>query len=1011
MPRGAHEQTINTALGEVLEEFGRDWIVDSELIGRTFEDGGRPDLLILKPEGWPIVIEAEVGNHRQAEIEAQARLGRRLIPFAGSVDTVVALVYPPEIRIHTRQAALRRALQTAVFEYALFSSGVNGESIRVPVSGWLSGDLTSLALLVHRSGVPGWRIENLADTLENGVTRAEGTLSISHPTGSPVGLQIASILGQIDDEAGQTRKMAMTVIVNALIFHDALAQAGILVVDPLDAERSVRLPTEFRQNENFLPTSLRDEWQRILAVNYWPIFHTAGAILLALPTRTAVAVLNCLWETAESLVAGGVTRSHDLTGVIFQRLIADRKFLATFYTRPAAAALLAGLALPTTHPIRGNDWGNFESLARTRIGDFACGTGTLLSTAYQRLSRLHEVHQGNPRMLHPVMMRRGLVGLDVLNVAVHLTAAMLAGSHPDTPFEGECLLTMPYGRHAFGVCVGSLDLLSQQVLFGVIEAAAHTAGGRGAEEARDILTRVGHEHFDLVIMNPPFTRHGAREGDRTQVHNLAFAAFETTEEDQDLMASHLQGLAAGGCAHGHAGMASYFVELADRKLSPSGTLALVLPLTSMSGVSWEGVRNLIRSTYSSLIVVTISERASHTRSFSADTGMAECLLIAQKSRPTGGNENRAVFVVLTGQPMTALEGELIAEAISSVLVLGNVRGLEDGPFGGTPISIGTTPIGQVIDCNLPAEGAWQIVGISDISLAQSAYQLHEGWLWIEGMSDANIVHVPVATIGDVANRVGPHDLDITGAEIKGDGLPQGPFDRIDGDLPGAAYPCLWNHDSRRERSLTVLPDSHCQIRQVAGRVPQELRDRAEARWATASRAHYNRDLRFNSQSIIVAITEQPTIGGRAWPTVVFDNDDHAFTFSLWSNSTLGLLCHWWMSNKSQEGRGTTTPTSIPLLPTLDIRRLSAMQHRTARDAFTALTQERFLPFDQIDEDSARATLDQRLLVDILGLPSSLCVAGGPMDLLRRKLAAEPQIHADKRSRLVFTANGERNVPR
>ena len=36
--------------------------------------------------------------------------------------------------------------------------------------------------------------------------------------------------------------------------------------------------------------------------------------------------------------------AHDLTGRIFQRLIADRKYLATFYTLPASAALLARLA-------------------------------------------------------------------------------------------------------------------------------------------------------------------------------------------------------------------------------------------------------------------------------------------------------------------------------------------------------------------------------------------------------------------------------------------------------------------------------------------------------------------------------------------------------------------------------------------------------------------------------------------------------------------------------------------
>ena len=38
-------------------------------------------------------------------------------------------------------------------------------------------------------------------------------------------------------------------------------------------------------------------------------------------------------------------RSHDLTGSVFQRLIVDRKFLAAYYTTPAAAAMLIGLAI------------------------------------------------------------------------------------------------------------------------------------------------------------------------------------------------------------------------------------------------------------------------------------------------------------------------------------------------------------------------------------------------------------------------------------------------------------------------------------------------------------------------------------------------------------------------------------------------------------------------------------------------------------------------------------------
>src|SRR5262245_40584164 len=100
MPRGSHEQTVNTAVGEILEELGRGWTVESELIGQTFEDGGRPDILITKPEGWPLVIEGEVGNHHQAEIEARNRLGKRLTTSAATVDTAVALVYPSHIRRH-----------------------------------------------------------------------------------------------------------------------------------------------------------------------------------------------------------------------------------------------------------------------------------------------------------------------------------------------------------------------------------------------------------------------------------------------------------------------------------------------------------------------------------------------------------------------------------------------------------------------------------------------------------------------------------------------------------------------------------------------------------------------------------------------------------------------------------------------------------------------------------------------------------------------------------------------
>ena len=389
--------------------------------------------------------------------------------------------------------------------------------------------------------------------------------------------------------------------------------------------------------------------------------------------------------------------------------------------------------------------------------------------------------------------------------------------------------------------------------------------------------------------------------------------------------------------------------------------------------------------------------------------MAECLVVAKKARPSG-RERRAIFVVLNNQPQDTLQGEQIAQEVSRAIALGNIRQLEDGPLGGTRILIGNTLQGEALSCPVPVSGAWQMVGIKDITLAQSAYQMTHGRFWVEGMSARDSIEIPIASIGDVSTRIGPHHLDISGAQVKGDGLPQGPFEVISGLPNGAAYPCLWNHRTADERKLVVVPDSHCRIRDIGGLIPDDLQDRAQARWETAARLHYNLDLQFNSQSLVASMTERPSIGGRAWPTIILADDVHEYAFSLWANSTLGLLCRWWMSNKTQAGRGTSTVTSIPGFSTLDVRLLSDAQHRAARDAFEEIADERLLPFDQINEDPVRAELDRRLLVDVLGLSPQLCALGGPMERLRTKLAAEPQIHSDKRTRVVFTDEGETTAP-
>ena len=712
-------------------------------------------------------------------------------------------------------------------------------------------------------------------------------------------------------------------------------------------------------------------------------------------------ILDRLWETAEELVTGGVTRSHDLTGIVFQRLIADRKFLATFYTRPASAALLAGLALPADKAPGGADWGDADTLAAMQIGDFACGTGTLLSAAYQRVSLLHELHGGDPEALHAPMMEYGLAGLDVLNSAVHLTATMLASTHPRVPFGGECLLVMPYGGREHGIAIGSLDLLAAHVEPGLIhQAVATTAGGRSPSEVTDLVNRVGHGQFDVVIMNPPFSRPTNHEGVHESIPIPSFAAFDTSREEQKQMSAQLSNLSGDtGLGHGNAGLASYFVDLAVRKLNDRGVLAIVLPLSAASGTSWAAVRSKIEEMADQMIVVSVSGAGSYDAAFSADTGIAEILLIVHRKISSARSvQPRSLFVSLRSRPDTIDVADATMRVLTDLIYHKYINRLNAEMSGGTPVRVGDDIIGEIIDASDTNGRQWYPVGILDGTLAQLAHQMSVGSIAQSSSRFGLLSHLGMSTIGEQA-EIGPVHRDITGKNP--DGSPRGPFDRI---MPPAStvptYPMLSSHTAKLERQLTIQIDSEGRVRTSEGRT-EEMMLRAEEIWGTATRAHYNADLQFNSQSIIMAMTKNAAIGGTAWPSIILTDSQQEYLLSLWCNSSLGLLCHWWVANKSQSGRGRLSVTGIPHVPALNLDAITPAQHATAKRVFEELSFERFLPFDQIDEDPARAELDRRLLVEVLGLPEELCEPGGAMELLRRKLAAEPQIHGGKKTRIIF----------
>ena len=287
------------------------------------------------------------------------------------------------------------------------------------------------------------------------------------------------------------------------------------------------------------------------------------------------------------------------------------------------------------------DWSDAGAIGKLRVGDFACGTGALLSAVYEQIATRHERDGGDLEALHPVMMEEVLYGCDVMPSAIHITGSTLSGAQPTVGFGKTRLYTLAYGRQEDGaVRIGSLELLqssSTMTLFNTSDPALRT-GSVGEETAAQVIVDVPDEGFDLVIMNPPFTSNTAKEASHIGTFAPAFAAFNSRDVDQRDMSKRMGTLKKDTCYHGHAGMASAFAALGHRKLKPGGILALVLPLTASATSSWRGFREMLESGYTDLTVLSIAANG-RDMSFSSDTGMAECLVIARKN--VGANNHSA----------------------------------------------------------------------------------------------------------------------------------------------------------------------------------------------------------------------------------------------------------------------------------------------------------------------------------------------------------------------------------
>ena len=1017
------EPQLNGRIASVIRPMttGLGWTVREELWGALRGPKTKPDILITRADAPPIVLENEYHPANTLEGDCERVMGRELNPevagSTGTVSTVVAIRSSNDLHNcadgDQGQAMLEGG---AALEYAVYQGNM---ASRFPKSGFITGTVRELVDFIKPAAEPRDIIAEAARSLAEGIEDAAYRILFC-AQGTNVGTLIPEILRQpwpavttrppmtdkerkqqeADETARkQTAKMCAAIIINALAYQQNLAgYQGIRDLGQVERETvGGRLTKE----------SVLREWEKILSINYWPIFHIAHQVLLALPPYPAAAMLRGMHVTADAVQVA--MRTHDVAGEVFQRLITDRQTLATYYTRPESTTLAAYLAVPEDL-----DWADPETLKSYHIADYACGTGGLVLAPYQRARELHRSYGGDPDSVHSYMMESGLTACDIMPAAVHLTSSLLSSVAPRERYAGTRNILYPFGgvkkrddkgqiiTDAAGnpelekdkrgkpvVDIGALELLNinatrHQIVLPLNEGQT-VLGGNGKRKAIEVEMTPASQ--SLVIMNPPFTTPTNHAADHVDTNNPAFAAFGTTEAEQDAMSKRTKRLGKGTIGDGYAGLGSQFTAIAHNMVKPGGHIALILPISAMLGGSWDceemrswqKLRRLLSENYKDIVVVSIAKPMTWESAFSAETKLPEVIIIARRLSEGEKPSGVAHFVNLKERPNNKLEAQEIARAIrQSIAALtetGQHRAFYVGDYEAGKVSL------EVVD----SREKWTTLRIDNIDLALRAKAMVEGNLSLPQRRET--APIPMTCIGKVA-QVGPVDRAISNA-----------FNISKGANAGSEYPMLWNHDERvkRDKETRQITNPPQQVRMAtppdkSGTVKPGQDAKAEKVWGQASRLHINRDFQFSANPTCAAFTERITAGGRAWPNLKMDTIEMEKATCAWFNGTLGMVGYWLESNRTQNGRGTTTVTAIHSIPTLDLRRLTAAQMQAAVQIYDDLCQEQMLPANEAYRDPVRQELDRRLLTEVLGLDDA---AVEQLAILRNQWCMEPTVSGGK----------------
>ncbi|MDD3581180.1 MAG: hypothetical protein PHW74_09185 [Desulfobacca sp.] len=943
MPADFRQEVLNVILAQILQERGVVSVPESIISDVLVHRRRMPDVMI-DFYGLRTVIEGEVGD-RPAARERALNSARQRVE-EGIAHIGIAVVYPSYLR-QVEFDQLKPQLNDSQLEVAIFTE--SGER------GFTSGSIDYLTTLLHQTLDQLIKQDVVAEAvaiLDTGIDRVNAVVRET-PGFISRAAQILGIrlTGKITpSQVNGISRISSLVVVNAMIFQEILAEH----------EGAVYPLQKMLERDNLLAAS-SDHWRFILdEIDYYPIFYLAREIILSLTAQAdTLAALENLVHTAQKIVSLRAALRHDLMGRVYHRLLAEAKYLGTYYTSVPAAVLLLKLALGDN--VLMTSWHDLAGIAQLRIADLACGTGTLLMAAAEAISdnylRSCARNRIRPFMgeLHRFLAEEVIYGYDVLPSAVHLTASTLALRAPDIAFAKMNLFSLPLGGPEFRL--GSLEFLKSRDLktrdlFGaLVETRTISSWGESENQAAQI------PDLDLCVMNPPFTR--------SVGGNLLFGSVPEAERRQ--MQSDLRELVGRSDLKASitAGLGAVFAALGDRYLKPGGRLALVLPKALISGVAWEQTRELLRSRYRLEYLVCSHDPLRWN--FSESTDLSEILLVAAKiNEASAADSDNLTVVNLWRNPTSAIDAVTIFHA------------LKDNPSppqlpqgqGALELLMGQEKLGEAITISWEEAKKWSQwmlpCAFAQSDLIRAAYHLLQGKLWLPGYGQVGIISLSMLSN---FGTLGPDRRDI--------------HDGFNLSKSLTAYPSFWGHDAQSVFTMEQSPNAY--LSPLAHAKNNRPLRQVEDLWPLAGKVLLAERLRLNTQRLTVTRCSEPVLSNMWWPVKFIEHinmDRFEKILVLWLNSTLGLIIL--LANR-QETEGAWIDFKKPIfsnLPVLDLNTLSEDQLKRLAATYDALGHQGLQPFPEMHVDPVRAQIDATI-AEVLSLPD--------FPILRRLLAQEPVV--------------------